>query len=402
MKAREDNGIITITLDGRIDTNNAAETEKEIFNLIEEGEDNQAIEIDAANLEYISSAGLRVLLKIRKTLSYPLRILNVSREVYDIFETTGFTELLDVRKAMREISIEGCEQIGEGYSGKVYRIEQDMIAKVYNPGVSLERIENERKNAKTAFVNGVPTAITFDNVRCGDSYATIYELIDAVQLSRYLYDHPNEAPIYEQKYAKMIKEMHQVKMSDEFQDMKELYRKWVSDLKPLMEEKETAALNAMIDLIPDRDTFVHCDCHVGNVMIQDGELILIDMADVGRGHPIFDIGSEYFHYKSLPYSDGRETGLKAMLGFVPETNDYTDGIWDNLIKVYFQPKDEEEYRMVNTIAAVAGGLRSVLTAAKHSHMPDYQKKWILDGARASFFPKIDQFTEIMKSLDRYF
>lgn len=402
MQTREDNGTFTIALGRRIDSNNAAETEKELFSLTESRKDSPTVEIDAAALEYISSAGLRILMKLRKSLGYPLKVLNVSREVYDIFETTGFTELLDVKKAMREISVEGCEQIGEGASGKVYRIEKDMIAKVYNPGVELSRIEIERKNAKTAFVNGIPTAITFDNVRCGNSYATVYELIDAVQLSKYLYAHPDEAALYEQKYARMIKEMHQVKMSDEFQDIKELYRKWVCDLKLYLTDEESEGLNAIIDAIPDRDTFVHCDCHVGNVMIQDGELITIDMADVGRGHPIFDIGSEYFHYKALPYSEGRETGLRTMFGFVPETNEFTDGIWDNLIKVYFQPKNEEEYRMINTIAAVAGGLRSTLTAAKQSQIPDYQKKWIIDGARASFFPRLEQFIEVIKNMDRFF
>ena len=379
---------------GKIDSNNAAEFEKELMEV-------KPSELDASELEYISSAGLRVLLKLTKTVGN-VTVNNVSSEIYEIFDVTGFTEILNVKKAMREISVDGCEQIGEGASGKVHRIAKDMIAKVYNPGVDLDRIEKERKNAKTAFVNGIPTAITFDNVRCGDSYATVYELIDAVQLSRYLYEHPDEAQMYEQEYAQMIKDMHQVKMSDEFQDIKALYKKWVRDLKQYLTDEETAGLNALIDAIPDRDTFVHCDCHVGNVMIQDGELITIDMADVGRGHPIFDIGSEYFHYMALPHSEGRETGLKTMFGFVPETNDFTDGIWDNLIKVYFQPKNEEEYRMINTIAAVAGGLRATLTAAKQSQIPEFQKKWIIDGARANFFPKLEQFIPLIKSMDRFF
>lgn len=218
-------------LEGRLDANNAAETEQKLFAMLDEKKDTADIEIDAAELQYISSLGLRVLMKLRKTLGCPFKVLNVSKDVYEIFETTGFTQLLDIRKAMREISIDGCEQIGEGASGKVYRIEKDMIAKVYRPGVSLEHIENERKNAKTAFVNGIPTPITFDNVRCGSAYATVYEMIDAAQLSRYLYDNPDKASLYEQKYAAMIKEMHQIKMSDEFQDIKTLYKKWIYDLR---------------------------------------------------------------------------------------------------------------------------------------------------------------------------
>ena len=120
MTINEKEGTLIIALDGRIDTNNAAQTEKEIFDAIESSGTDK-VQFDAAKLEYISSAGLRVLLKVQKTRKEPIPICNVSRDVFDIFETTGFTELLDVRKAMREISIDGCEQIASGGQGKIYR-----------------------------------------------------------------------------------------------------------------------------------------------------------------------------------------------------------------------------------------------------------------------------------------
>ena len=112
MKTTIENNTLTIFLEGRIDTNNAAQTEKDIFAAV--GDRKENIVIDAEALEYISSAGLRVLMKLRKTMKTPLPMINVSREIYDILETTGFTELLDVSKALRKLSIEGCEQIAAG------------------------------------------------------------------------------------------------------------------------------------------------------------------------------------------------------------------------------------------------------------------------------------------------
>lgn len=56
--------------------------------------------IDADKLESISSAGLRVLMKLRKKTDRALTMTNVSPEVYDIFEVTGFTELMDVKKRL--------------------------------------------------------------------------------------------------------------------------------------------------------------------------------------------------------------------------------------------------------------------------------------------------------------
>ena len=130
MRITTKNNTLTIFLEGRIDTNNAAQTESKIFAAVDSA-NGADIVIDAEKLDYISSAGLRVLMKLRKSINKPLPVINVSRDVYDIFETTGFTELLDVKRAMREVSVEGCEVIGRGFYGTVYRIDEETIVKVY-------------------------------------------------------------------------------------------------------------------------------------------------------------------------------------------------------------------------------------------------------------------------------
>ena len=93
-------------------------------------------ELDASQLEYISSAGLRVLLKLAKAVG-DVTVNNVSSDVYEIFSVTGFTEILNVKKALREVSIEGCEMIGAGGYGSVYRIDAETIVRVYH-NASLE------------------------------------------------------------------------------------------------------------------------------------------------------------------------------------------------------------------------------------------------------------------------
>ena len=98
MKTTTENKTLTVFLEGRIDTNNAAQTESEIFAAVD-GVSGADIIIDAEKLEYISSAGLRVLLKAQKSKNIPITISNVSRDVYDIFDTTGFVDLLDEKGA---------------------------------------------------------------------------------------------------------------------------------------------------------------------------------------------------------------------------------------------------------------------------------------------------------------
>ncbi len=72
MTTNEENGKVTIRLEGRIDTNNAPQTEKEIFGAVE-GK-TADITVDAEKLEYISSAVLRVLMKLRKSIGKLLSV----------------------------------------------------------------------------------------------------------------------------------------------------------------------------------------------------------------------------------------------------------------------------------------------------------------------------------------
>ena len=80
----------TIALSGRIDSRNAAETEQKIFAELGKEQEKVALILDMEELEYISSAGLRVILHLRKSCP-DLRIIGADSAVYEILEMTGFT-----------------------------------------------------------------------------------------------------------------------------------------------------------------------------------------------------------------------------------------------------------------------------------------------------------------------
>ena len=131
MRTELKNNDLTLYLEGRIDSNHAAETEAAMLEAIRKhpGAD---IVLDAENLEYISSAGLRALMTLRKYSEDPITIKSVSAEVYEIFEMTGFTELFDVQKALRSVSTDGLEIIGKGTTATVYRLDREMVLKVFD------------------------------------------------------------------------------------------------------------------------------------------------------------------------------------------------------------------------------------------------------------------------------
>ena len=230
----------------------------------------------------------------------------------------------------------------------------------------------------------------------------MYELIDAVTLSRYMIDNPDKAPEYRIKYARVMKDMHQVSLPGEFESVNALYKKWVRSLDSYLTSDEIEALVRVIDCIPDHNGVVHGDCHVGNILVQQGELVLIDMADISRGHPFFDIGSEYFHYKITDVDGVRHIVLRSVLGFVPDNDNMTDAIWNDLVKGYFEPKSETDLQAINDIARCGGLLRLVALMAKHAQLPDDVKRSGIAYARQHFLPHIDEYVQKLDQLDRYF
>ncbi|MBP1563044.1 MAG: STAS domain-containing protein [Oscillospiraceae bacterium] len=88
-----DGKTLTIEIIGRLDTSTAPVLEEEISKSI--GEINKLV-LDFAQLEYISSAGLRVLLKSQKTMSKQGRMVvaNASETIKEVFELTGFMDIL--------------------------------------------------------------------------------------------------------------------------------------------------------------------------------------------------------------------------------------------------------------------------------------------------------------------
>lgn len=95
IKKTNENGIALFALEGRLDTTTAPELEKEL----KAGLDGVSeLTLDFAGLEYISSAGLRVLLAAQKVMNKQgsMKVTKVNETIMEIFEVTGFSDILTV------------------------------------------------------------------------------------------------------------------------------------------------------------------------------------------------------------------------------------------------------------------------------------------------------------------
>lgn len=95
IKTKND-GKLTLALDGRLDTNTAPELEAAFK---QEAADTKAVVLDLSKLAYLSSAGLRVVLTIQKTMKSvngSLVVKNVNETIMEVFEITGFSDILTI------------------------------------------------------------------------------------------------------------------------------------------------------------------------------------------------------------------------------------------------------------------------------------------------------------------
>ena len=343
MKVNHDDGALTLYLAGRIDANNAAEVESEISAELAKFP-GETPTFDASGLEYISSAGLRVLLKFRKQFNKKLDVLNVSGEVYDIFEVTGFTELLNVKKRLREISVEGLEVIGGGSFSTVYRLDPETIVKVFtHPTATLAGAESDQKISREVFLHDIPTAIPYDVVKAGEHYGLVYEMIDADTVSGTLRKHPERLEELSRKMARLMKKLHTTEFTPgTFPDMKDIMHKWMTFPfdKGIITAEDKALIDGLIDRVPYRNTFVHPDYHPKNVMVSNDELVLIDVGDSGLGNPIFGLMITYAHLVFFTRTGGERT-RKMHERIMNLDTESLEAMWAFMMQEYFGTTDTE-------------------------------------------------------------
>ena len=341
-----------IKLVGRISSSNASEEEERILNEIAgcpEGD----IVFDASELEYISSAGLRVLMKVKKQSGREVKITEVSQEVYDILETTGFTEILSVSKKMRSVDVSGCEVIGNGFYGTVYRLNEDTIIKVYKTPDSLPMIENEKKMAKLAFIKGIPTAISYDIVRVGNSFGSVFELLNAKTFNDLIISDPGHADEIIRRYVDFIKLVHDTKAEyDELPSAKEAYLAELDEVKEYLDDGQYEGIKDIIARVDEEKGVVHGDFQMKNVMYVDDEPMLIDMDTLSRGDPVFDLAGLYVTYKAF-----EEDEPENSMNFLGISNEMADHIWDKLMRYYFETEDEDELRAIGKKIRIAASVR---------------------------------------------
>lgn len=378
LNSKLNDNFLTITFSGAIDSSNAEEVERLLHEQIKE---NKNVTFDFENVNYISSAGLRIILKFAKGLEN-FEVINVSNDVYDIFDMTGFTQIIKVKKALRVISIEGKELIGEGYMGRVYRLNDETIIKVFYRNSTIEDIKREISLAKKAFILGIPTAIPFDLVKVKEGgYGSVFELLKSSCFNKLFQNHPENEDQYVKMYINLLKEMMKIKVNDTDKGLIPSKRveavQFVKGLRgeDIFNEDVLDKIENLILSIPDEDHLIHGDYHIKNIMMQDNEPLLIDMDTLGYGHEIFEFTAFYLTYVGYTDSDPNpipEDPSKTFLGVPDRVSRRL--FYDTLNEIY-SDRSVEERKEIEEKCALLGYLwlayKTLIFEPENKHRLNY-------------------------------
>ena len=391
MRITESDGILICFPAGRIDSTNAADFEQEL-NKARAGYPDAELVVDAAEVNYISSAGLRVLLRQRRDKGPGLTVRNVSPELYEIFDVTGFTAIMKVEKALRFLSVKGLAQLGAGVHSTVYRLDEESILKVVKD-MTLDAIRAEMQVSKQALLHGVPTAISYDVVRTEEGYGEVYEMFRAGVLSAAVMAEPERREEFLDQFAAMYRQIHSVEIGeDELDSVRDRYLAAADALAPFVDPEELALVRKMIEAVPEGHIFIHGDFHMNNVMIQDGELLLIDVGEAGRGHPLFDFAqTEWAYLMATVYAPERCERISGM------SLDEARFVRDGLFPRYFGASGEATERKLVVVNGMAMLRRLLVPFLQNWSEASASVRERLPGARQDLFPRINTLCSMIKS-----
>lgn len=370
---------------GRLDAMNAEEVEQDVKSALA-SHNGSSIILDLEDLSYVSSAGLRVFLRLAKQTG-KLSIENARSAVYEVLEMTGFSEMFEVRKAFRRVSIDGCDEIGRGAKAAVYRLDPETIVKVvFDTGEeTVADIERERVLARTAFVAGIPTAISYDVVRVGDRFGAVYELLNANTLADLVASGTWTAERAGTAMADIMAQMHETHVNvDSMPSARGIQLDELSLLDSRIDDVLYQRMHALVADLADDDLLIHGDYHAGNIMVQDDEPLLIDMDTLAHGNPVLELGPVYNAYVGFGEIDHAIS--EKYLGFSYDTS---LKLWETLAERYAEKRSLDLGDVLRK-AEFMGRMRQIRRIVAHDEQNGGHGKLVMERCLGRLFALVEE------------
>ena len=168
----------------------------------------------------------------------------------------------------------------------------------------------------------------------------------------------------------MLKSIHAIEVEDGVvPDMKETALNWAEFVSAHIPLEQGNKLRALIEAVPKQNTLMHGDYHTNNIMVQNGEPLLIDMDTLCMGHPVFELGSMFNAF--VGYS---ELDHQVTMNFFGYTHETAEKFWDMSLKMYLGTDDDAVCQSVKEKAMIIGYTRMLRRAIRRPDEADSAAK----------------------------
>ena len=294
---------------------------------------------------------------------------------------------------MKEIELSGCNIIGKGQCSQVYLIANGNVVKLFESSISKEQIQKEYDINCMAYKKGLASVQCFGFVTCNGRVGIEMERVKGVSLEQAILDSDMPLDGFAVDFAQNLLQMHSnsgdlslMPSAEEFYlgcVHKCMNDKWIT-------ESEGLKLAQLIRQIPRRDTMLHGDYHVLNMMIENGRMKMIDLADCMSGNAIYDllVANIYLHYLPLNLEPLYQTLIK-----VPAKDSLY--MWDIFLETYFETKDAERISCIKKMLDGYSMLKIMLSPYSFSNLPRESLAGFVEMGRKELMPKIDEYIGII-------
>ncbi len=304
-------------------------------------------------------------------------------------------------KGMEKIRTEGLKTLGKGGLATVYILDDERILKLYPPSEPEEDVIREERAAHAAYEAGISTARPYGTVKSGDSTGIIFEWVKGDILADVLMKEWEESGKLEHGHelgamaGRLLAGLHHTEPASEgLRCTKDIYRRYIGRLDNWYTRDEIDMISGFLDRIPDTSTMVHGDYHTRNLILREGNPVLIDMAELSLGHPVFDLSAVYDLFVLLPVRSPDSTGM--FLGLSP---DLSPLVWSDIICAYAETSDAERIKKIEKICKDFSLFRIAVSPAIYVNMSDGVKAGRVKRGREEFLANINEHIKTLAEID---